>query len=90
MIGLTLSDAYRLTLEEFNVLYEEWDRYRTALYQTSWEQARFLAHCALMPYGKRGLMPQDLVRFEWDNEKNGTGKPATQEEFDRIREMYGD
>lgn len=90
MIGLTLSDTYHLTLEEFNVLYEEWDRYRTALYRTSWEQTRFLAHCALMPYSKRGLSPEELLRFEWDKEKNGIVRPATLEDFKRIQGMYGD
>lgn len=90
MIGLSLSDTYRLTLDEFNILYEEWDKYRTALYRTTWEQARFMAHCSVMPHTRRGFRPTELVRFDWDNgNKENTGT-ATRKDFERIRKMFGD
>lgn len=90
MIGLSLSDTCRLTLDEFNILYEEWDKYRTALYRTTWEQARFMAHCAVMPYAKRGLDATDLIQFEWDKGKTASAGTATKEDFERIRGMFGD
>ena len=90
MIGLSLSDTYRLTLEEFNILYAEWDAYRTALYRSSWEQSRFVAHCSLMPHARRGLRPTDLVRFEWDGDRLPAYTPATRRDFDRIRERFGE
>lgn len=90
MIGLSLSDTYRLTLEEFNVLHEEWDKYRTALYRTAWEQARFVAHCSVMPYTRRGFRLADIVRFEWDEENIPDAGTATREDFERIRGMFED
>lgn len=90
VVGLSLRDACSLTFEEFNAVYEEWNTLETARYQAGWEQARFMAHCALMPNAKRGFSPMDLVRFEWDKETKTEAKPATREDFERIRERFGD
>lgn len=92
VVGLSLRDAYSLTLEEFNAVYEEFNILETARYQAGWEQARFIAHCGLMPNVKRGFSPMDLVRFDWDKDTNiaQTAKPATHEDFERIRERFGD
>lgn len=89
VVGLSLRDAYSLTLEEFNAAYEEWNTLETARYQAGWEQARFIAHCTLMPNAKRGFSPTDLVRFEWDKETKIGAKPATREDFERIRGRFG-
>lgn len=90
VVGLSLHDAYSLTLEEFNAVYEEWHIMETARYQAGWEQARFIAHCTLMPNAKRGFSPTDLIRFEWDKEIKTEVRPATRKDFERIREKFGD
>lgn len=90
IIGLSLSDTYRLTLDEFNILYEEWDRYRTIAYRTSWEQTRFIAQCALLPYAKRSFRPTDLITFDWERSPVETSQPATREDFERMRARFGE
>lgn len=90
VVGLSLRDAYSLTLEEFNAVYEEWNILETARYRAGWEQARFIAHCALVPNAKRGFSPTDLVRFEWDKEMKTEARTATREDFERIRGRFGD
>lgn len=90
VIGLSLTDTCQLTLEEFNILYEEWDGYHTCLHRASWEQARFIAHCCLLPHTKKQLKPTDIVLFEWEKEKRESAiASATPEEFERVRKMYG-
>lgn len=73
------------TAHNINILYEEWDKYRT-----TWEQTRFIAHCSVMPHAKRGLRPTELVEFEWDKENKGEIKAATKEDFERMRGRLGD
>lgn len=89
-MGLSLCDAYRLTLDEFNAVYEEWNTLETARYQAGWEQARFIAHCTLLPNTRKGFSPTDLVRFEWDKEAKPEAKLATREDFERIRGRFGE
>lgn len=62
----------------------------TARYRSGWEQARFMAHCALIPNTKKGFSPTDLVRFEWDEDTKPRIKPATNEDFERIRKLFDD
>lgn len=88
VIGLSLNDACSLTLEEFNAVYEEWNILETARYRAGWEQARFIAHCALMPNAKKGFLPTDLIRFDWDTETKTEAKPATRSDFDRILKRF--
>lgn len=88
VIGLSLDDACGLTLEEFNAVYDEWNTLETARYRAGWEQARFMAHCALMPNAKKRFLPTDLVQFDWDIETKTEAKPATRSDFDRILKRF--
>lgn len=88
VVGLSLGDACSLTLEEFYAVYEEWNSLETARYRAGWEQARFMAHCGLIPSAKRGFSPLDLVRFDWDNDTRQTAAPATRDDFERMKERF--
>lgn len=90
VVGLSLHDAYCLTLDEFNAAYDEWNTLETARYQAGWEQARFIAHCALIPHTRKGFTPTDLVRFDWDTTAKTEAKPATMKDFERIRGRFGE
>ena len=46
---MTLADVYSMTLDEFALVFEAWQQERAYDARTSWEQARFIALCALMP-----------------------------------------
>lgn len=90
VVGLSLRDALGLTLDEFNAVYEEWNTLETARYQAGWEQARFIAHCSLIPHTRKGFTPTDLVRFAWDTTAIPNVKPATMKDFERIRGRFGE
>ena len=53
---------YSMTLDEFALVFEAWQQERAYDARTSWEQARFIAQCALMPYSKKGLK---ALRMSW-------------------------
>ena len=67
VIGLSMRDTLSLTLDEFAVLHEEWDRWQTARYRTGWEQTRFIGQCSLAPYMKRGTA--HIVEFDWEKKR---------------------
>lgn len=89
VVGLSLHDALSLTPDEFNAVYEEWNMLETARYRAGWEQARFMAHCALLPNAKRGFKPTDLVRFDWDKDTMADNPAASLDDFERMRERFG-
>lgn len=89
-VGMSVSDAYGMTLGELGLVIEAWQQTRTEELQASWEQTRFLALCSLMPYSKKRLKPTDLVMFDW--EKGPSGRSAsrtTREDVDRIMARFG-
>lgn len=91
MAGMRLDDVYAMTLEELGHVLEAWHRAEEARVRTSWEQARFVAQCVLMPYSKKKLEPEDIVVFKWEKEENRTtGHGTGRADFDRIRKMYGE
>ena len=64
-----MRDTLGLTLEEFAVLHEEWDRWQTARYRTAWEQTRFIGQCSLAPYMKGGTRSRNLIEFDWEKKR---------------------
>lgn len=42
------------------------------------------------PYAKRGLRPTDLIAFDWDHEQPLQARPATPEDFERIKKQFDD
>jgi len=70
-------------------LVEEWDKHERTRFQTSWEQARFIAHKILLPYAKRGgLKLTDIARFDWEPEPDI--KPVQKEDINRMLKQFGD
>lgn len=90
-VGLQIHDLSRLTLDEFNAVYGEWDKIQTARYRTSWEQARFIAECIVAPYKKKGSGSRPIIEFDWEKPetKKPDARPATREDFERVRKRYG-
>lgn len=89
---MSRTDFLQLTPDEFGEIVKQWDRYKTDLYRTGWEQTRFMAHCMLTPYSKKKLNPKDIILFEWEKkeEKEHTQvKIATREDFERVKKEYG-
>ena len=89
-VGMSLGDIYSMTPEELGMVIEAWQQMRTEESRTSWEQTRFLALCALMPYSKKRLKPTDIVVFEWDKAGKKTEKKTTKEDVARIMARFGD
>lgn len=85
-------DLYPLTVAEFAVMYEAWAEREETARRTAWEQTRFLAHCMLMPYAKKRLQPEDVIRFPWEEKPTGRqcSQRATAADIERIRRRFGE
>ena len=97
-IGLSRSDFFALTPEEFNACLAQWQRQEENLFHASWEQARLTGYLALLPYAKKGIKePQDLFRFAWEIPLETNNKPTVSTltaeefatEFERVAQKYG-
>ena len=90
-IGMSRTDFLQLTPEEFSEIAGQWNQNETVFFRSSWEQTRFMAHCILTPFSKKKLNPTDIVRFDWEKEKqeNKQVKIATREDFERVKKEYG-
>lgn len=83
--------VYQMTPEEPELMIEAWQQMRTDESRQSWEQTRFLALCALMPYSKKRLKPTDIVVFEWEKETlERRANKTTREDVERIMARFGD
>lgn len=90
-VGMSLGDIYSMTPEELGLVIEAWQQMRTDESRQSWEQIRFLALCALMPYSKKRLKPTDIVVFEWEKETlERRANKTTREDVERIMARFGD
>lgn len=88
-IGLTRREFQDLTPEEFNAVYQQWNQCEVVRYRAGWEQARFVAHCSLMPHARRSLRPSDLVHFDWENDSaSHPAAPANRADFERIMQKF--
>ena len=66
---MSRTDFLQLTPEEFSEIAGQWNQNETVFFRSSWEQTRFMAHCILTPFSKKKLNPTDIVRFDWEKEK---------------------
>jgi hypothetical protein len=90
VIGLSLDDTYRLTPSEFNSICAAWGQHNEQMQRMSWEQARFIGHCAILPHSKKGLRPQDIVLFDWEkNTETKRAKACTRREFEKMKRRLG-
>ncbi|MCM1293012.1 MAG: hypothetical protein NC111_06430 [Bacteroides sp.] len=68
-IHLQLDDFVRLTVEEFDAIYEAYREDREANYRNTWEQMRTHAAITVSPHVKRSPTPQRLLPLPWDKTK---------------------
>ena len=87
-MGMSLGDTYSLTLDELAAIHRQWLSLREADHRDRWERTRFLAHCTLSPYRKKGrqLRPTDIVRFPWDKRVEA----AKAGDIERMKRKYGE
>ena len=91
-MGMSLGDVYSLMVEELLAIYEAWAEREETDRRTAWEQTRFLALCALTPYSKKRLRPEDVVRFPWEEKKTrqSPAQRATAADIERIMARFGE
>ena len=91
-MGMSLGDVYSLTVDEFSAIYEAWAEREETDRRTAWEQTRFLALCALTPYSKKKLRPEDVVHFPWEGKKarRSPAQRATAADIERIMARFGE
>ena len=79
-IGLRYDDFCRLTLEEFSHIYEQYNEREEMEERSAWERMRMLATICVQPYSKKRLKANELMRFPWDEEQNGSPTRPPQRE----------
>lgn len=92
-IGMSIDDFDRCTLFEMEVIIESWRQCREAEIHAGWEQARFSALHAIMPYSKRKLKLTDVARFPWEEARERKERKAsevsTRERYEEIVKLWG-
>lgn len=87
-----------LTPPEFDAIYDAWKSEREDNDRGKWERCRWICYYALKPYAKKGLKPEDVLKFGWDG-SHGTGGSkkmteseleADKKEFERLLELWKD
>lgn len=89
---MSVDDFCRCTPLEFQAVYEGWAEAEQRRERAAWERTRMQCTCMLQPYSKRGLKPQDVMRFAWEmrNEECGMRNEAESEKLTakQIRERF--
>jgi hypothetical protein len=44
--------------------------------------------CTLQPYAKKGLRPQDVIEFAWDEPKGNAERTERKESAEEVRARY--
>ena len=87
-IDMSLDDFCRCTPLEFSAIAEGWNEGEQARQRAAWERARLQCTCMLQPYSKKRLEPQDVLKFEWDNQIADASKKAERLTTKQIRERF--
>ena len=89
---MSVDDFCRCTPLEFSKVYEGWAEAEQRRERAAWERTRMLCTTMLQPYSKRGLKPQDVMRFAWEmrNAECGMRNEGEREELTakEIRERF--
>lgn len=84
-MGMSIDDFCRLTPGRFSMAYEEYLNTVSTAFKQSWNRTRFLAAVLLQPHSKKALRPEDICRFEWENDLPGTDLSDDEIELTRRR-----
>ena len=85
-IGMSVDDFCRCTPSEFKAVYEGWANAEQRHERAEWERIRLQTACMLQPYSRHALKPQDVLRFDWDDESDAVeGEKLSAKE---IRERF--
>lgn len=68
-IGLSYGDFFRLTVEEFEAIYEAWRKRKESESRERWELMRMESAILIQPHVKERITPRRLLPFSWDDEK---------------------
>ena len=93
-IGMTVDDFCRSTPAEFAAVAKARNAAEQRRERAAWERVRLQCTCALQPYSKRRLDPQDVLRFAWDGGNDGNDGPPPsakeiRERFEKVKEKMG-
>ncbi len=92
---MSVDDFCRCTPLEFQAVYQGWAEAEQRRERAAWERTRMQCTCMLQPYSKRGLKPQDVMKFAWDremrNEAEGEKLSAKEirERFEKVKREQG-
>ena len=87
-IGMSVDDFCRCTPLEFQAVYQGWAEAEQRRERAAWERTRMQCTCMLQPYSKRGLKPQDVMKFAWDASTGSATEEAESLTAKEIRERF--
>jgi hypothetical protein len=101
-MGMDIQTFYRLSPEEFEIVYTEWSKLRNGEFENTWEQTRAIAFWSTVANLKNKSIKK-FMPLPWDNEKkkrvassqaprNDGGKREKAhdpERFERLKAKYG-
>lgn len=95
---MSVQEFTSLTPYEFDAIYKEWKSRQDDEDRGVWERCRWVCYYALKPYAKKGLKPEDVLKFGWDGEKRPDPKTkmtkeeleADKKEFEKLMELWKD
>lgn len=71
-VGLSLDDFCRLYVDEFEAVCQAHSEALTEEFRASWERARTIAAILILPYSKKTIKAQELIRFPWEAQPAGS------------------
>jgi len=88
-MGLRHEEFCQLSIEEFQAIYNAWQKQKEMQTQDAWERMRLLATICIQPHLKKKITAKALLQFPWDKKKTQEGaKRLTQEESEkRVEEL---
>lgn len=91
---MSVDDFCQCTPLEFQAVYQAWAEAEQRRERAAWERTRMLCTTMLQPYSKRGLEPQDVMRFAWDSdhsedESEKLSAKEIRERFEKVKREQG-
>tara|TARA_R110000868_G_C10970676_1_gene769827 strand:- start:7700 stop:8020 length:321 start_codon:yes stop_codon:yes gene_type:complete len=81
---MDLGQFYEITPRQFQNYFDGWD----SVYKQEWERTRIIAFYSALTGLKKGVQPDKLIKFPWDNDDKikGDETPANMPTIEEIEQ----
>ncbi|MDD7250580.1 MAG: hypothetical protein PUH21_00990 [Prevotellaceae bacterium] len=91
-IHLSYDDFCRLTIDEFQEVYNAYYEKERSQYENGWQRMRMLATITIQPHVRSKITPQRLLPFPWESPKRKTAAEpivSKEEDLERFKKLTG-